>query len=295
MMSRLAIWLGSNRRSRIFLIAGTLLLPLVNLFSGAVVAMTAVTLGWRVAIVDCLAGLGILVLLLSLSGGPWDSAVVGALTMWVGVLLGGHLLGRTGSFDLAVQVLVAVAVIAVFTVSLVLPDARSYWLPVLEQLIRSAGLPQNEGLPVDWLGRLAGLMYGVIGASALMSVLIALLLGGSLAASEDRAGWRRQVLQLQLGRALTAAVLVGLVAVGVGLKDAGTGILLVLATGFVAQGLAVLHWTADHYRWPRFWSLVIYGPLMLSPSLAGLLLVGLMTVGIVDNLISLRRSRTNVV
>jgi hypothetical protein len=294
-MSRLASWLMTNRRSRIFLMAGTLMLPLVNLLSGAVVAMTATMLGWRTALTDCVAGLGILVVLLALSSGPWDSAVVGALTMWAGVLLGGHLLGRTGSFDLAVQVLVAVAVIAVFVISLMLPDARSYWLPILEQLIRSAGLPQSEGLPEDWLGRLAALMYGVIGASVLMSVLIALLLGGSLAASGDRVAWRRQVLQLRLGRALTGLALLGLAAVGMGFKDAGTGVLLVLATGFVAQGLAVIHWTADHWVWPRFWSVVLYGPLLLSPSLAGLLLVGLMTVGILDNLTSLRRSRTNVV
>ena len=294
-MNRLASWLSANRRSRIFLIAGTLMLPLVNLLSGAVVAMTAATLGWRTAFTDCLAGVGILVVLLALSGGPWDSAVVGALTMWAGALLGGHLLGRTGSFDLAVQVLVAVAVIAVFVISLVLPDARSYWLPILEQLIRSAGLPQSEGLPEDWLGRVAALMYGVIGASVLMSVLIALLLGGSLAVSGDRAGWRRQVLQLRLGQVLTGLALLGLGAIGVGLKDAGAGVLLVLATGFVAQGLAVVHWTADHWAWPRFWSVVLYGPLMLSASLAGLLLVGLMTAGILDNLISLRRSRTNVV
>ena len=120
-MGRLANWLSSNRRSRIFLIAGTLLLPLINLFSGAVVAMTAATLGWRVAVTDCLAGVGILIALLALSGGPWDSAVVGALTMWAGALLGGHLLGRTGSFDLAVQLLVAVAVVAVFAISLFLP------------------------------------------------------------------------------------------------------------------------------------------------------------------------------
>jgi hypothetical protein len=236
------------------------------------------------------------VVLLALSGGPWDSAVVAALTVWAGALLGGHLLGRTGSFDLAVQVLVAIAVVAVFVISLMLPDARSHWLPVLEQLIRSAGLPQSEGLPEDWLGRLAAMMYGVIGASVLMSVLIALLLGGSLTAGGDRTAWRRQVLQLRLGRALTWLALLGLTAVGLGLKDAGSGgVLLVLATGFVAQGLAVIHWTADHRAWPRFWSVVLYGPLMLSPSLAGLLLVGLMTAGILDNLISLRRSRANVV
>jgi hypothetical protein len=294
-MSRLASWLSSNRRSRIFLIAGTLLLPLVNLLSGAVVAMTAASSGWRTALADCLAGLGILVLLLALSGGPWDSAVVGALSMWAGALLGGHLLGRTGSFDLAVQVLVALAVLAVFGLGLILPDARSYWLPILEQLIRSAGLPQSEGLPADWLGRLAALMYGVIGASVLMSVLLALLLGGSLAAPGDRAAWRRQVLHLRLGRALTGLGLLGLAAIGIGLNEAGTGVLLVLATGFVAQGLAVLHWTADHRAWPRYWSVALYGPLMLSPSLAGLLLVGLATTGILDNLVSLRRHRTNVV
>ncbi len=294
-MGGLANWLISNRRSRIFLIAGTLLLPLVNLLSGAVVAMTAATLGWRVALTDCMVGVGILVVLLALSGGPWDSAVVGALTMWAGALLGGHLLGRTGSVDFAVQVLVAVAVIAVFIISLMLPDARSYWLPILEQLIRTAGLPQNEGLPADWLGRVAALMYGVIGASVLMSVLVALLFGGALAGSADRSGWRQQVLQLRLGRVLTGALLLALAIIGIGLKDAGTGVFLVLATGFVAQGLAVIHWIADHYRWPRFWSVVLYGPLMLSASLAGLFLLGLMVVGILDNLISLRRSRPNVV
>lgn len=294
-MSRLAGWLSSNRRSRIFLIAGTLLLPLVNLLSGAVVAMTAIVSGWRTALTDCLAGLAILVVVLALSGGPWDSAVVGALSMWAGALLGGHLLGRTGSFDLAVQVLVALAVLAVLVFSLILPDPRSYWLPILEQLIRSAGLPQNEGLPADWLGRLAALMYGVIGASALMSVLIALLLGGSLAAPGDRAGWRRQVLQLRLGRVLTGLGLLGLAATGIGLGDVGTGVLLVLATGFVAQGLSVIHWTADHRAWPRYWSVALYGPLMLSPSLAGLLLAGLTTAGMLDNLVSLRRNRTNVV
>ena len=55
-----------------------------------------------------------------------------------------------------------------------------------------------------------------------------------------------------------------------------------LATAFVAQGLAVVHWTADHLVLATSLAVALYGPLLLGAPLAGLLLVGLMTVGIVD-------------
>jgi hypothetical protein len=69
----------------------------------------------------------------------------------------------------------------------------------------------------------------------------------------------------------------------------------VLGTGFAAQGLAVVHWTADPRQWPRVWPLVLYGPLLLGAPLAGLLLAALAVAGLVDNGFRLRRHRSDVV
>ena len=69
--------------------------------------------------------------------------------------------------------------------------------------------------------------------------------------------------------------------------------LLVLGTGFAAQGLAIVHWTADERRWPRVWPLVLYAPLLLGAPWAGLLLLGLALAGIADNGFALRRRRSD--
>ena len=80
-----------------------------------------------------------------------------------------------------------------------------------------------------------------------------------------------------------------------GFVSLGGGALLVLCTGFMAQGLAIVHWTADHRGWPRIWPLALYGPLLLGAPPAGLLLLALAFAGLVDNGFGLRWPRPNVV
>ena len=75
------------------------------------------------------------------------------------------------------QSLVLLAMAGVVLASVLVPDARAYWQPVLEGLVKAAGLPQASGLPPGWLATMATLMHGVIGASLLSSLLMALVLG----------------------------------------------------------------------------------------------------------------------
>jgi hypothetical protein len=299
-LSASARWLRDHRLPRIALVVLTFLLPLTNVVSAAVVVMTARGDGLRSAAVDVVVALAILGALVVLTSGAEGApspgpAALGAGALWGGGLLGGVLLRRFGSVDLALQALVVGAVAGVVFASVVIPDARAHWQPVLQALIQAAGLPQVEGLPPDWLATVAGLMHGVIGASLLSTLILALMLGLWLDRGSDAGDWRRKFLELRLGRVLSLATAVAVLLLAAGLVPLGGGLLLVLGTGFAAQGLAIVHWTADERRWPRIWPLVLYAPLLLGAPSAGLVLLGLSLAGLVDNGFALRRRRTDVV
>ena len=78
--------------------------------------------------------------------------------------------------DLVVQALVVVALFGVFAGRRAFPMRRAYWQPVLEALIQAAGLPQVSGLAGGLAGDGGGPMHGVIGASLLFTLVMALML-----------------------------------------------------------------------------------------------------------------------
>ncbi|MBL8200703.1 MAG: hypothetical protein JNK40_07005 [Chromatiales bacterium] len=299
-MSAFARWLRSHRLARIATIVLTFLLPLTNVVSAAVVVMSARAAGWRSAAIDVVAALLILGGLVVLTSGEGAApspgpAALGAGALWGGGLLGGALLGRFRSVDLALQALVVAALAGVVLASLAIPDSRAHWQPVLQALIEAAGLPRVDGLPPNWLSTVAALMHGVIGASLLFTLILALMLGLWLDRDGDAGDWRRKFLEFRLGRVLSLAAAAAVLLLAAGSVSLGGGLLLVLGTGFAAQGLAIVHWTADERGWPRVWPLVLYVPLMLGAPPAGLVLLGLALAGLVDNGFPLRRRRANVV
>lgn len=293
-------WLRRYRWARIGAIVLTFLLPLTNVISAAIVVMMARGAGSRSAFVDTGASLLLITVLALLTSGDSGAAAVGsaalgAAALWGGSLLAGIVLRRYRSVDLAVQLITVLTLVGFILVSAVMPDPRAYWLPVLESLIKAAGLPQVGGLPDGWLAMLAGLMNGVIGASLLSTLILAIMLGLWLDRDAADGDWRRQFLELRLGRVLSAAAVLAAALALAGLGSLGGGAFLVLGTAFMAQGLAIVHWTADHRSWPAIWPLALYAPLLVGAPLAGLLLLLLAAAGLVDNLFSLRRRRTNVV
>lgn len=299
-MSALARWLAGRRLPRIATVVLTFLLPLTNVVSAALVVMTARSQGWRSAVIDVLAALALVGVLIVLAAGEAGApapgpAALGAGALWGGGLLAGALLRRFGSVDLALQALVVAALTGVVLASLLLPDARAYWEPVLQALIQSAGLPQVEGLPSGWLATLAGLMHGVIAASLLSTLILAVMLGLWLDRDDQPGDWRRKFLGFRLGRVLSLVAAGAAALLAAGSVSLGGGLLLVLGTGFAAQGLAIVHWTAAERQWPGIWPLVLYAPLLLGAPLAGVILLGLVLAGLVDNAWSLRQRRSNVV
>ena len=297
----LARWLRQHRFPRIAAIVVTFLLPLTNVVSAAVVVMTARADGWRSAGLDvgvALAMLASLVLFTSNASGASSPGPValGAVALWGGALVSGALLRSFRSVDLALQVLIVVTLAGVVLASVLMPDAQAYWQPLLQALIKAAGLPQLDGLPPNWLATLAALMHGVIGSSLLSTLMLALMLGLWLDRDGEEEGeWRGKFLELRLGRVLSVVTVVAGGLLAAGQVSLGGGLLLVLGTGFAAQGLAIVHWTAEERSWPKVWPLVLYAPLLLGAPPAGLMLLGLALAGLVDNVVALRRPRSNVV
>ncbi len=294
-MSSLSDWLRQSRALRVVAMVLTFLLPVTNILSAAVVVMTARSGGPRLALPEVMVALAVVAGLAMALGGSPLPPVLGAVALWSGSIVAGMILRRFGSVDLAVQALVLLAMAGVIATLVLGPDPRSYWQPVLEELLKQAGLPEGSGPPAGWLGTIAVLMPGVIAASVLSTLLLALILSVWLDRDEGGPSWRRLFLSLRIGRVLSLSLVPALGLMLAGQPGAGGGLLLVLATAFMAQGISVIHWLADRRGWPGIWPLVLYGPLLLGPPVAGLIMLALVAIGLADNGYPLRRPGPDVV
>lgn len=269
-------------------------LPVTNLASGALMVYSTQVTGWRAATVDAAAALGLLAVALALGGGPWRSAAIGAGVLWLGCIVSGHTSGALRSIRLAVQLLVLLASAAVLLAWAFAGDPQAFWQPVLEELVKTTGATEGSGVPRELLDSLASMMHGVVAASLLSSSLLALLAGSWLAAPLSGAPVQKLFLNIQLGR-LLGALSIGAAAIGLLVSPlVGGSLLLVLGTGFAAQGLSVVHWTAHRRRWHAAWPFALYLPMLISPPLAGLMLLLAALIGFADNWINLRRPAGDV-
>jgi hypothetical protein len=286
-MSGPAHWLLNRRALRIVLIAAAFPLPLVNLLSSAMVALAGVARGGRIALEDAALAALLLALLLAVSGAQWLAPALTAWLVWSAVAAAGGVAGRYGSMTLAVQLLLALVLAALLVMRLAWGDAGELWRPFLEEVLSqlaAAGTTLDE-VPV---AALASLMSGFVAAGVLAGLVLSLLLGCWLAAAAGGPPAGAMFRELSLGRVLAGTGALAGIGAALGLGLAAHW-LLVLAAGFVFQGLAVIHWTARERSWPSLWALGLYGPLLLVAPLAALILGALASVGFMDNWLPLRR------
>jgi hypothetical protein len=284
-------WLATRRPARIALIAFLFPMPLLAVVSAALVAQAAITQGWRSASMECAAALVLLAAVTALAGGFWLEIGAGAAVTWLVAMMLGEL-RRAGSLALALQVAVLLGVAGAVAFTLWSRDPQAFWEQVLRDVAERAKSAGLEIGPADLLPGAARVMTGMMAASAVASSLAALFLGSWWA---DRRNFGAEFQELRMGRVM------GILAAGLGvlvltgLRPAVDDLLLVLATGFVVQGLAVIHWHGARREWPRAWPVALYLPLALLPALAALELALLALLGLADNGYGLRRTGGKVV
>jgi uncharacterized membrane protein HdeD (DUF308 family) len=138
-------------------------------------------------------------------------------------------------------------------------------------------------------------MTGVMSASVVASAVAALFIGCWWAAQIGSRSFAADFGELRMGRVLGAVAGVTGILFLTAARPSADDLLMVLGTGFVLQGLAVVHWHGTQRRWPKGWPLLLYMPLGLLPALAGLELLLLALLGLLDNGYSLRRVADKVV
>lgn len=295
---RFGAWLAERRVPRVAFIAGFFHLGLFGIVSTGVVILAAIARGWRVALTDCLIAGAVLTGFAVLAGQPWQVFALSAGTLWPVAIALGSLTGQFGTLILPVQALLLLAALIVVVFTLSIGDPTAYWVQALGQMadqLESVGVQiGNAEVLASW----APLMTGLMAALAVISMMLALVLGSWWAGAAGGPAFGPMFRRLHLGNVLGIAAAVAGIASLAGGGQLASDLLLVLTTGFVLQGLAVVHWHARARQWPWPLLLLVYLPmipLLAGPGIAGAAWLAVAAVGFVDNWFVLRRTGENMV
>jgi len=290
MRSAFGAWLIERRIARVALVAA--LLPLFGIVSAAIIVCVSMVRGWREGLVDCLIALGILLGLTAMSGDGVPQVLFSGFSTWGVALLMGGLAGVYGSLTLAIQVIVVLSCIVVMGFAVIVGDPAGFWGPILQAI---AG--QMQGLGIEFgdsnaLMDLAPIMIGLFAAGTIASSITALLLGCWWAGGARGTKFRDLFLGMRLGYVIGGIAAVAGIGSLLGFQPLAGNLLLVAGTGFLFQGLAVVHWHAARRKLPWFMLIPVYLPLLMGSSLFVMALLLYASVGFIDNWYGLRRATT---
>lgn len=289
----LAYWLGNLvMKSPVTATAVTavaallsLLLPPLLVVSGGSLALVALRSGVSAVVPVFIAAVVAVSLLGIVVAGNPALGLVAALTLWLPTLLSARALKRSG--NLAQAIVVAVAMGLAVAGMLLWHSANFDWeaslTAALEPLL-AAGMTEQVAIIERSLAVLAPLMPGLIAASLLFAVLLALLLGRGLqAAVYNPGGFALEFRQLRFGPvyALVFAVTLGLAFAGLVWAQ---NLLMPLALPALLQGLGWAHFSLAKRQLSRAWLVGFYVLLVLLPQVVVLVTF----IGWLDNLVNIR-------
>jgi len=288
-------WLLQRRLPRIAIIALMFPLGLLGIASAAVVVFVAELKGWRDAAGDCLIALGILVLIAVLLQTDAMPVMLRAGSTWIPAVVLGTITGVYGSLTLAMQAILMVVIVGLILFGLWVDDPVVYWQEFITDVIGQLSELGVEVAEPELLMPLAPMMTGAVGASVVISSVLALLLGSWWASKAGGAGFRQMFTGIRLGHVIGGIAILSGLATLFEVGQQAPNILLVIGVGFAFQGLSVIHWQAATRQWPGVALAVVYLPLVLGPSVVVIELFVLATLGFLDNWFGLRRAGEDVV
>lgn len=290
-MQPLVAWLVARPQNAVMVLAATLLLPVLQIFSGIFMVILVLKQGVRPAIFSgAMAAVLLAVVSLLAPGASVTQVLLSALTVWLPAVLLAVTLQATRSLNLTMQVSALVAAAAVLSFHVIVDDLQSFWQPVMTFMVewaRQSGLDQQVALIQSQPAMVAHSLTIMFVLSSWSMYALYLLFGIRYAAAgPDETGKFGRFCDLNFGRviALLVAVL-SLLAFATDVDWLQSAAIVLFAV-FWLQGLAVVHWMFVDGKLPLFVVIVTY---VLMPFLHVFLFLALALVGYTDAWFRFRR------
>lgn len=225
-----------------------------------------------------------------ISGSATGYVVISGLVTWTPVFLLSTLLRQWRSVNLAMQVSVIVAVLAMLVFFIAVPDPIAYWKSVLtafSAVFSEAGMHEQADVLLTQQDLIAPQMTLIFVFTSWSMVVCMTLLGNALyqklPGSSSNYGQYRD---LNFGRVLAIVMAVSSLAAMASNAIWIQNVSFLMFSVFWLQGLAIAHWLRAEGRMPGFVLVLVY---VLLPVLNFIVVVGLAVAGYADAWFSFRR------
>lgn len=289
-MQPLAAWLVARPQNAVFGLAATLLLPLLQIFSGIFMVLLVLRQGVRLAAIEGAVAAALLIVVSLVLGSPVLQVASAAGMTWLPAILLAAGLQATRSVKLTMQVLALVAALAVLGFHVFVADLEAFWEPVMALTLEWAktnGLHEQAAVIAGNPAQMAHALTIAFVWYGWLLYSLYLLFGYRYAyATPDESGIFGRFCDLDFGRVI--ALLLGLVSVLGFLTGTAwlQSVAVLLFAVFWLQGLAVVHWMFVDGELPLFVVIMTY---VLLPFLHVFLVMALAVVGYTDAWFRYRR------
>lgn len=289
-MKSVAAWLVARPQNAVFALAATLLMPLLQVFSGAIMVLLVLQLGVRLAVIEGLLAGGLLALVALLAGAAAiDVVLTVVLTLLPAVLLG-LLLQVSRSLVLTMQVAAILAALAMLGFQLAVSDPVAFWQPMLTALTELAKSNQlyAQAEILESQPRLAADMMSLAAVLTRWTVYTVYLLLGYRAFSllTGQGEYYGRFRDLDFGRVIALTLVVASVIAWVLGLNWLQNVAVVLFAVFWLQGLAIIHWLHGEQLLPAFVVVTTYALMLI---LHIFLIIALAIFGYTDAWFGFRR------
>jgi len=293
-MQAIAAWLVARPQNAVLGLASslafTLLMPLVQIFSGAILAFLVLHQGPKRSMLQAAMAIAIVAAIALISGSATGYVVVSGLVTWAPVFLLTALLRQWRSVNLAMQVSVIVAVLLMLGFFIVMPDPIAFWKSVLtafSAVFSEAGLHEQADVLLTQQDLIAQQMTLIFVFTSWSMVVCMTLLGNALLqklpGNSTNFG---QFRDFSFGRVLAIVMAVSSLAAMASNAIWIQNVSFLMFSVFWLQGLAIAHWLQAEGRLPGFVLVLVY---VLLPVLNFIVIVGLAVAGYADAWFGFRR------
>lgn len=275
-----------------------MMLPPLNYLASGVIALTTLRMGPREGAKVVTATLIVFALLAGfLLGQLWIAGLI-LLTSWLPVFLATLTLGYTRSFATALLSCSGVGLLIVVLMHLFIPDLTGWWQQMIEPFMTTVseqpGWQLDQAQTQQLIGRLSGMMTGLIAAGVSINAVVGLIIGRAWQSKlYNPDAFSNEFRTFSLGKpaAFFTAVLMILALTPVSdsmslLVDC----LPVMLVAFGVQGLAIVHAIVNLRQKSKAWLVTMYVLLII---MLPQMVMMLATLGVLDQWFNFRkRSQT---